>query len=76
MIPVEKTLLYFANPSCSLRPGVFGFRVAELVPGGADILNETIIDSLLQERYRRVLQGPRTPDIGEHADKGEQPSSG
>ncbi|CAN0474811.1 unnamed protein product, partial [Ectocarpus sp. 12 AP-2014] len=29
------------------------------IPGGADILNEAITDSLLQERYRRMLDVAR-----------------
>lgn len=33
--------------------------VTDSIPGGADILNEAITDSLLQERYRRMLSVAR-----------------
>lgn len=36
--------------------------LTDSIPGGADILNEVITDSLLQERYRRMLGVARGVD--------------
>lgn len=36
--------------------------LTDSIPGGADILNEAITDSLLQERYRRMLGVARGVD--------------
>eukprot|EP00904_Undaria_pinnatifida_P008265 jgi/Undpi1/4569/HiC_scaffold_18.g07923.m1 len=42
------------------------------IPGGADILNETITDSLLQERYRQMLDVAQS---SKSADGGDDPRS-
>lgn len=46
---------------------------SDSVPGGADILNEAITDSLLQERYRRVLAGARPAGRGDMEDPRSSP---
>ncbi|CAN0382838.1 unnamed protein product [Ectocarpus fasciculatus] len=45
------------------------------IPGGADILNEAITDSLLQERYRRMLDVARGEDRESSQEGDTRPST-
>lgn len=56
---VNVTSLPHAPPAGRLPSTCDSLRASDALPGGADILNETITDSLLQERYRKMLDVAR-----------------